>query len=187
MGSWRSRLVWLISLTSLVCCSEHRSSCTFGTCRVSPPCETACARSGWSSSWRLSRRTRRCRYGPVRWAPSVSEGQIKRPVFPFVPRPITHHWSTFWTLNTLLDLDSAGLYRRQVDPGGKCEVLACPYRSPASSQATAATVTAAGEHTQTRVETWRLPETWKHKYRVEKIACLLKNSEVNFHTFPLVF
>ena len=56
-------------------------------------------------------------------------------------------------LNTLLDLDSAGLYRREVDPGGECEVLACPSRSPASSQATAAPVTTAREHSQTRVET----------------------------------
>ena len=49
-------------------------------------------------------------------------------------------------LNTLLDLDSAGLDRWEVDPGGKCEVLTTPsHRSPASSQTTAATVTTAGK------------------------------------------
>ena len=86
-------------------------------------------------------------------------------------------------LNTLLDLDSAGLYRREVDPGGECEVLACPSRSPASSQATAAPVTTAREHSQTRVETWRLPETWKHKCWVEKNICLLKKLRGQFSHF----
>ena len=57
-------------------------------------------------------------------------------------------------LNTLLDLDSAGLDRWEVDPGGKCEVLtSSSHRSPASSQTTAAPVTTAGEQTQARGET----------------------------------
>ena len=55
-------------------------------------------------------------------------------------------------LNTLLDLDSAGLYRRQVDPARKVEVLLSSW-SPASSQTPATPVTTAGKHTQARVET----------------------------------
>jgi len=75
------------SYVLLACCSGHRSSCTFGTCRVFPPCGTSGGPSGWSSSWRLFHRTHRCRYDPGRSAPSGSEGQIKRLVFLFVPRP----------------------------------------------------------------------------------------------------
>ena len=75
-------------LTLSICCSGRSCRNTFYTCRVSPPCETACGLSGWSSSWKLCHNIRKYRSGLARSIPCASEGRIKRLIFLFAPVPI---------------------------------------------------------------------------------------------------
>ena len=111
-----------LPVTLWVCWTGRSCRSTSGTCMASPQCGSVCAPSGWSSSWTLCHKTRRCRSGPGISALFASGDQIKRLVVLFVPMPINSnilHRSRLYELDiefALLNLDGAGLDGRQGDP-----------------------------------------------------------------------